>query len=235
MTVAVEAGHGEDDVVDLPLPRRQGGVDLRRGLTINRGRLAVGVRAVVVAVEHLDLVESLEKDAAVAAFLTVTARRRGFGELDVNLHVAEFLERVDAAAVGDHGPVGQLPCGWVADVVRPRGEVVAVEEDHGVGRGASRGVGGGERAGSDHGGLGPVGVVNVPGHTGQQRSFLVALDGSRRRRGGLREDGGGAREEQGRASEACQKEREGVNPGRFACHGVGQSVTRKGPLANPPF
>ena len=64
---AVEAGRLEHDVVALPLAGRAAGIDQRRLLSVDGAGLAVGVRAVVVAIEYLDLLQAEQKDAAVAA------------------------------------------------------------------------------------------------------------------------------------------------------------------------
>src|SRR5213078_3918506 len=87
----------EDDVIRLPLAGRTGGVDERWILAVDRARLPVGIRVVLVGIEHLQLVDSHEKDAAVAALLAFTLWRSRRAPLDVQLHVAEAARRDEHA------------------------------------------------------------------------------------------------------------------------------------------
>ena len=64
---AVEARRLEHDIVALPLAGPAAGVDQRRVLAVDGAGVAVGIGAVVVAVEHLDLVQPEQEHAAVAA------------------------------------------------------------------------------------------------------------------------------------------------------------------------
>src|SRR5690349_8753560 len=59
----------ERDVISLPLTRRLADILGRRSLRINRATRAVGVRIVVIAVEHLELISILLINPAVAAVL----------------------------------------------------------------------------------------------------------------------------------------------------------------------
>src|SRR5439155_19986067 len=104
-----ESRSREDDVVALPgagLARR---VHERWILAVHRRGLAVGVRRVVVAVEHLNLELAEQEDAAVAASLTVPlhlARRR---ELHVQLTVGELGLRAQHSLAGLEHPVLDRP------------------------------------------------------------------------------------------------------------------------------
>jgi len=69
VSFGVPLGRFEDNVVGLPLTGRAAGVYERRLVTVDGGSLAVGIRLVVVGVQHLDLISTEEKDTAVAAAL----------------------------------------------------------------------------------------------------------------------------------------------------------------------
>ena len=81
----------ENNVVDVPLPRRFGHVDLWGKLAIDRCRLAVSIGIVVIAIENLNLVFAHDDDAAVSAALRIAFDYFWSGPFDVHLHVAEFL------------------------------------------------------------------------------------------------------------------------------------------------
>src|SRR5690606_27903853 len=99
-----EARRLPDDVVGLPGARHARGVHQRDGLLVDRGRLAVRIGGVVVAVEHLQFVQLLQEYAAVAAVLAVEPAGPGRRTpLDVQLDVAEALPGTDALAAGYHG------------------------------------------------------------------------------------------------------------------------------------
>ena len=102
----------EDDVIRLPLARRPRGIDEWRILPVDGTGLAVRVRVVLVGIEHLQLVDPHEKDAAVAALLAFTLHHRRRGPLDVQLHVAEAARRDEHAGARfdldvavPHGPL----------------------------------------------------------------------------------------------------------------------------------
>src|SRR5450759_4009406 len=91
-----EARRGEGDVVGLPFPWRTRGIHERRKLAVHRGRLAVGIRNVVVAVEYLDLEHAEQEYTAVAAPLAIAFDDRRRREFDVQLNVGEVrLLRAD--------------------------------------------------------------------------------------------------------------------------------------------
>src|ERR1051325_8866453 len=99
LAVRVEARRGEDDIIRLPFPRRPRGIYQRRHLAIERASGAVGVGAVVVAVEHLELVKAEQEHAGVAATLAVATGRIRRRELDVKLAIAELLLRENVACL----------------------------------------------------------------------------------------------------------------------------------------
>src|SRR5581483_6023032 len=125
------------DVVRLPLPRRAHRIDQRRVLSVKSPRLAVGVGVGLVAVQHLHLVAAHDLHATVAAALAGAAGRRRRGPLDVKLAVAERLLRHNVAGLGadDQLAVLHFPARLAALGALPLREVLAVEEDDGVGRG----------------------------------------------------------------------------------------------------
>src|SRR6185437_4040283 len=88
---AGEARTMKDNVIRLPFAGLATGVHQRRILAEERCRLTVRIRAIVVRVEHLYLVQPHEKHAAVAALLSLAVRRRVRFPLAVQLTVAEPL------------------------------------------------------------------------------------------------------------------------------------------------
>src|SRR5713101_4546007 len=96
----IEARPVKDDVVDLPLARRSRGVHLRGKLAVNRRGLAVGVSLTLVRVEHLHLVNTVQKDAAVAAILILAFWGIWLGEFNVELAIAEGIFGVELTSLG---------------------------------------------------------------------------------------------------------------------------------------
>src|ERR1035437_5841595 len=133
----------EDDVVDLPLTRFASRIHKRRELPVNRRCLAVGVGGIVEGVEHLNLVTAHQQHAAIAARLAGTFDVGQLGPLDVKLAVAELLTREKVTRAGSHLEVAApdfplrvhdlVAIGALA-VLRPLGEVFAVEQHDGVRR-----------------------------------------------------------------------------------------------------
>src|SRR5262249_28663143 len=93
--VALAARGVEGDVVGLPPERRLASVDRWDDLLIDRAAVvALGLEAV--GVEHLELVDPLEVDAAVPPGLPLGVGHVGNVELEMHLEVAELLLRLDA-------------------------------------------------------------------------------------------------------------------------------------------
>src|ERR1039457_7040412 len=90
----------KDDVVSLPLRRWARSVHLRRILPVHSGRLAVSVSLVLVRVEHLNLVEAQQKNAAVASLLALSLARGRLRKLHVQLAISERIARGDVAGLG---------------------------------------------------------------------------------------------------------------------------------------
>src|SRR5258706_15100313 len=79
----LEARRGVNDVVDLPLAGRPASIDERRRLSIDRSGLAIGISQIVIAIENLDFIQAHQEDAAIAASLAVSLRRRRSAPLDM--------------------------------------------------------------------------------------------------------------------------------------------------------
>src|SRR5882762_7179000 len=68
-TGSVETRAVKDDVVDLPLAWWARSVHLGRKLAVNGRGLTVGIGFTLIGVEHLHFVNTVQKDAAIAAIL----------------------------------------------------------------------------------------------------------------------------------------------------------------------
>ncbi len=135
--VLIEAGRGVHHVVGLPFAGLLGGVHQWHGLLVNTARLAIGVGAVVIAVEYLQFVEALHKHTAVAAPLAVALHLGGRAPLDVQLEIAKIALGLDAtlAGGGDDGIFGNRPARRAAFDRLPLIEVATVEQHDGIRRG----------------------------------------------------------------------------------------------------
>jgi len=137
---------------------------------------SVGVNPGVVRLDDLQFVRAEEEDAAVAPIEEVAVAFGGRTPLDVELAIAELplgpdlagLEDVEATVL-DAGLQIARPRSAARVVAFPLLEVMAVEEDKGVGRGA-----GGRLARRDHRGLWPGPVVDPPGGVRQEGRVGVA-------------------------------------------------------------
>ena len=69
-TVCVEYGSAVDDIVNVPLAGLTHSVCQRNNLLVDATCLTVGVGLVVVAIQHLNLVDALQEDTAVTTSLT---------------------------------------------------------------------------------------------------------------------------------------------------------------------
>jgi hypothetical protein len=107
---------------------------LRRELRVYRRGLAIGIGFALVRVQHLDFVEAHQEHATVAAFLSLAHRRRGLGELNMQLAIAKRLARLDDPAVRHHFHVAlrYLPLRRLTIRARPLGKILAGEQDNGV-------------------------------------------------------------------------------------------------------
>ena len=154
----------KNDVVSLPLARRARRVHQRRVLAIDSRCLSIGVGLALVGVQDLRLIKPLQEDAAVAAILVLSFRRRRLGKLDVQLAIAEWFARVDLARLWHHFKVAVLdfPFGRAAFFVGPLGKVFAIEKHHGVRWRASRRILRARRGRIDLRRRRPVGIVNLP-------------------------------------------------------------------------
>ena len=175
--LAIEFRRLKDDVVGLPFARFARDVLQRRPLSVNGARLAVGVRRIVIGIEHLNLIAAHQQHAAVAASLAVAlhvGRRR---PLDVQLAISEFLLGGNVAGVRDdfHIAVLNLPLRRSgaagarngAMVGGPFRKVLAVEQDFGVGRGVAA-----MSARSDDVGVWTREIVDVVGESWEHRGVL---------------------------------------------------------------
>ena len=160
-------GGFEDDVVALPFALRGSGIDEGWELSVDGTGLAIGVGLVGVAFHHLDFVFAHEKDAGVAAALSVDFAVGGDAVFDVKLTVAEFFFRSERLGGGDEDAVFDLPLSF------PSVGVGAVEEDLGIGGGLY-----GEAASAlDFARLGAGGVVHGVFRPGDEGGVGVKLFG----------------------------------------------------------
>ena len=135
LAALIETRGLENDVVGLPLARLAAGVHQRRALLVNRGRLAVEIRLILVRIEDLDFVDAHHEHAAVAPFLAVAHDFLGRGPFDVELAIAEGPLGVNVVLGGNRIAVLDLP----VLAVDPLREVVAVKQHDGIaGRPARR-------------------------------------------------------------------------------------------------
>src|ERR1700728_4376881 len=126
----------KQDVVSLPEARCAGCVHERRELPIDGARLAIGVGLILVRIQHLHLVAVVQEHAAVAAILVLAVRRRGLGELHVQLAVSEALARIELTCSGRHLQVtrAEFPFRGAPVFLSPLREVPSIEKQHGVKR-----------------------------------------------------------------------------------------------------
>ena len=150
----------------------------------------------MIRVEHLDLVQPHDQDAAVAAALAGAFDLRRRGPLDVKLDVAELVARHQRAGARADFEVAVLDRPFrvhgfagvgAAAGLRPFREVLAVEQHDGVGRRRSR-----RRAGRHDRRIRTRRVVHVPLLAGQHRGVREPEVGARAR---LRAQRGGGEAE----------------------------------------
>ena len=171
MMVRVPAGGFKNDIIGLPFAWGPANVGQRRRLPVNRAALAVRISGVVVTVEHLQFVNALHENAAVAALLAVAFGRR-FGPFNMQLEVGELILGVDAAGAGFafHIIVFLFPFDR-SFVTFPMGKIRAIKEHNGVRgrRGQIAEFGGGRH----HRGHGTIWVMHMPFAGRQQRSIGI--------------------------------------------------------------
>ena len=125
-----KAGSAEENVVALPLTWFAARVDERDVLLVNARGLAVRISRIVVRVQDLNLVPSLEKDSAIRATLSFAFDLCGSAPLDVKLAIAEGALRLDVPGRLDHGKsvFGDFPFRRAPIRVLPFGEILPVEQ-----------------------------------------------------------------------------------------------------------
>ena len=171
----LEAWRDEDHVIGLPFARRTRRVDQRWILAVDGSATAVGVRPVLVAVEHLQFVPAEQKNAAVAPLLALAAGWLGRGEFQVELNVVKLVlgENVAAARLAHDGPVLNVPGRRLAVHCPPLGKILSIEQNADVGGGFARCLRRADRAGGDNFWLRTVRIVHVPFPAGQHGRVLV--------------------------------------------------------------
>src|SRR5690606_22073308 len=112
-TIGIESGRSPDNVIGLPLAGSFCRVYQWNTLFIDATRLAVGIGAIVVAIQHLYLVQSLHEDTAVSTPLPFTHNLGRRSPLHMQLVVSEFLLGADTSFTTDHGKstIGHFPLG----------------------------------------------------------------------------------------------------------------------------
>jgi hypothetical protein len=138
--VTPKPGYDPDDIVALPLTRLAAGIDERRILAIDRSGGAIGISEVLVTIEDLNLIEAHQQYAAIALILAFSGDRRRGSPLKVELTVAKLWPRLDVPRARHdlYVPVFHPPASVASLHGHPRGEIRAVEQDHGIRRGLAR-------------------------------------------------------------------------------------------------
>ena len=86
-TIRVKSGGGKQDVVVLPFAGLTAGIGQRDTLFINGSCLSIGVGAVLVTIQNLNLVSVLQKNTAGPSPLTFTFYNDGFPKFKVQLNL----------------------------------------------------------------------------------------------------------------------------------------------------
>ena len=184
--VLVELRGLEDDVVALPLARLAAAVDQRRILAVDRPGLAVGVRDVVIRVQHLHLVAAHDDHAAVAAALAVAGRRRSARPTRCEAErrrTTASCKMLPDPALGHHVAVldrpgrraRPRPCACIAQLERSLPSNSTTASDGALPGVVLRAA----RARRDDRRIRPAGVVHVPLavrlHRGVLKAFMLRL------------------------------------------------------------
>src|ERR1039457_6826349 len=140
LPLVIETRGMKDNVIGLPFPGLAGDVDKGRILTVHGAGLTVEVGLVLIGVQDLEFVASLNDNAAVAATLTFADDYRRRRPIDMQLAIAERLLRDDAAGPVDRGhAVLHLPRGPAPALASPLRQVSAIKKHNRV-RGRRSGV-----------------------------------------------------------------------------------------------
>src|SRR5579871_2073805 len=116
LSVGVEAGRAEEDVVGLPLARLAGGIDDRRLLAVERAA-SMRLRFGAVRIEDLYLIATVRRHPAVAMpdGLAIGVYRRA--ELGMHVAVSEFQFAGDVGLVRrSHTILADAPSGWLVGI-----------------------------------------------------------------------------------------------------------------------
>src|SRR5580765_4316418 len=98
----VEAGRGVNDVVNLPFAGGKACIRERRVLAVNGAGGTIRVSFAAERIEDLHFVAvEAEEDAAISAALAFAVGRSWCGPFDVELAIAEVLERSHVSAASD--------------------------------------------------------------------------------------------------------------------------------------
>ena len=91
LSIGIESGTGEDDIVCLPQAWGPAGIDQRWMLPVDGRGHSVGVSGVMVAIENLNFIQAHQIDTAVAPSLALTFDFGRSGPFDMELAVPELL------------------------------------------------------------------------------------------------------------------------------------------------
>ncbi len=121
----------ENNIVRLPLPRRPRSIHQRRILPIHRGSRPIRIGPVVVRIQHLDLVKTHQKHAAIPAILTLADGGRGRCKLHMQLTIPKSLFRVDVSRLRHRLeiPVAHFPFRGTSVFLRPCREILPIKQD----------------------------------------------------------------------------------------------------------
>src|ERR1019366_5928556 len=130
----------------------------------DRASLAVGVGLVPVGLQYLNFVQRVQVHATVARLLIGAVWRVWGSPLDVQLAISERLLGHNVAAAGGdlEVAIAQFPGDRLAVALLPRGEILSIEELHGIGRSSAGMLRRTGFAGRDHDGQRPAAVAGLP-------------------------------------------------------------------------
>src|SRR5581483_827547 len=172
-----EPRYGKQDVELLPLPGLSGSIHKRRVLTVDRPGLAVRVDVVgMIAVPHLDFVDAIEKDAAVAPGRVFALGAGGRAPLDVQLDITKVFAGEEVPRLGRdfHVAIFDLPSRRLTFFGSPLGKVRAIEKNDGIRGWPARVVLRAARSWGNDLRMRPLRIVHTPLATRKHRRVLVA-------------------------------------------------------------